>query len=520
MINYLYNFIIKSILFNFYYFYHKKKFVFSSSHYNFEKISFENKKKNKKIFFSSPDEILDNSVKNDYYTFCFLKTGLKLGGENNIKIIKQHLISWNNLKISYLSIYWNLEYACERLINLMYVFEFISNSLNTNELNLINKIVIKHVLFIKFVYFKLNKNNLNIFNYKVLLLASFSNYFDFKNKLVLLKNILSKEIDLNGFHKSYNPLKQAIIINYILEIKDMLLAQNIEIPDEIEITLIKMQSILKSLIHIDGSLALYNGSNNFFNLEISKLLKSSKDIKAKTFLNQNYGIGFYNDNKKKFFMDLVHPQKSQTQKNLHASTLAIEFSYDKEKIITNCGSADVFNENKKFLRYSAAHSTIVLQNTNISEISENKYHKRFPKNIIYDHQNKKNEIIIQGSHDGYKNNFHKIIKRKVIINKNEPLILGEDSIIPTKFLRKNIVFQIRFHLMPNLLSTLTNDMKKVIIRTQNNQKWIFESISQLSIEDSIYVDLQSSIIQNKQIVISGLINDKKIVQKWSLKKYE
>ena len=74
--------------------------------------------------------------------------------------------------------------------------------------------------------------------------------------------------------------------------------------------------------------------------------------------------------------------------------------------------------------------------------------------------------------------------------------------------------------MPNLLSTLTNDMKKVIIRTQNNQKWIFESISQLSIEDSIYVDLQSSIIQNKQIVISGLINDKKIVQKWSLKKYE
>ena len=45
-----------------------------------------------------------------------------------------------------------------------------------------------------------------------------------------------------------------------------------------------------------------------------------------------------------------------------------------EKIVTNCGASESLGKNPEYLKYSAAHSTIVIQNTNISEIKENNPH--------------------------------------------------------------------------------------------------------------------------------------------------
>ena len=62
--------------------------------------------------------------------------------------------------------------------------------------------------------------------------------------------------------------------------------------------------------------------------------------------------------------------------NLSAGTLSLELSGFGEKIFTNCGASENFGKNPEYLRYSAAHSTIILQNTNISEIKEaNPSHK-------------------------------------------------------------------------------------------------------------------------------------------------
>ena len=55
--------------------------------------------------------------------------------------------------------------------------------------------------------------------------------------------------------------------------------------------------------------------------------------------------------------------------NLSAGTLSLELSGFGEKIFTNCGASESFGKNPEYLRYSAAHSTIILQNTNVSEIN-------------------------------------------------------------------------------------------------------------------------------------------------------
>ena len=64
---------------------------------------------------------------------------------------------------------------------------------------------------------------------------------------------------------------------------------------------------------------------------------------------------------KKGFFDVVQPNKGLTSSNLSAGTLSIEVSGYGEKIFTNCGASESFGNNPEYLRYSAAHSTIVLQ---------------------------------------------------------------------------------------------------------------------------------------------------------------
>ena len=47
--------------------------------------------------------------------------------------------------------------------------------------------------------------------------------------------------------------------------------------------------------------------------------------------------------------------------------------------------------------------------------------------------------------------------------------------------------------------------------------WLFKSDVELEVEDSIIVD-NNTTIPTKQIVIKGVLSDKKIIEKWSLEK--
>ena len=216
-------------------------------------------------------------------------------------------------------------------------------------------------------------------------------------------------------------------------------------------------------------------------------------------------------------MDVVLPTSENVNSNLHSGTLSFEFSSLNEKIITNCGSLEKrIGKKPEYLRYSAAHSTIVLNNTNISELVKKKSYKRIPKNIKINQTDLGNSILWEASHDGYLNNYKKIIKRRILIFKNENKIQGEDSIITSKINSNTINYSIRFHLSPECNCLLTNDKKSVLIKTNNNVRWVFKSDSSLIVENSIYIHNGKSIKENKQIVIYGNSSNKKNVKKWSL----
>ena len=234
-------------------------------------------------------------------------------------------------------------------------------------------------------------------------------------------------------------------------------------------------------------------------------------------MNVVNGIAFYNDKNMKLFFDVVQPSNYNFNNNLNAGTLSVEFSAFGEKIFTNCGASETRGKNPEYLRYSAAHSTIIIKNTNISEIKENSPHLKYPQRVSFMKETQGDKKIFEGSHNGYLKRFKRIIKRKLTIDIEKNSISGEDSIISTIAKNPKEIFHIRFHLMPNITATQTNNRKNVILKTKNNNIWIFKSESKLSIEESILVDRDTTNI-TKQIVIKGIVQDNKLIEKWILEK--
>ena len=144
-----------------------------------------------------------------------------------------------------------------------------------------------------------------------------------------------------------------------------------------------MSSILNEYFHTDGSFPLFNGSNNNYTKNIFYSLNKEEYFRSRNFINSSNGIAFYKIKNKRIFFDIVQLNKEKISSNLSAGTLSFEFSCDNEKIITNCGASESYGKNPEYLRYTAAHSTIVLQNTNVSEIKENNPHLKYPQLVQF-----------------------------------------------------------------------------------------------------------------------------------------
>ena len=280
-----------------------------------------------------------------------------------------------------------------------------------------------------------------------------------------------------------------------------------------------MNRALKSFIHKDGSLAYFNGSNNYYKKNIRIILSNNEGVKSKNLTNKINSLLVFENKNLKIIFDAVNPRGKSSNYNLHSSTLAFEFSADNEKIITNCGALNIKNSKKPdYLRYSAAHSTIILDNTNISEIHGKNSFKRTPSLIKSQKNEEENSISWSASHDGYSKNFKKIIRRNILIDKFKTNITGRDEIISLGIKKKKLLFNSRFHLTPICKALLTRGKMSAIIKTDKSS-YLLKSDHKLEIEESIYINTHNKIEKTSQIVISGFANTSKKTINWSISKY-
>ncbi len=481
---------------------------------NFRKIDFTNYSIIKSFIFKK--NFFRGKNKN-IHNFDFLNFSNKLGGKIGINLSREAIFGWHKLYKNNLAFPWSEDLSSKRLINLLYNYEYINSSSKKSDKKKLDFIIFFHIQRVLLDFNSKKISEITSFDLIAYLLSCSITKKNHQKNIEYIKFIVDRQIDKLGMHKSYNLLEHSKFINNLNEIKNILLffeSKKFNLFDE---TLLKMTSILKEYFHADGTIPLFNGSNNIYTENIFNSLNKENYLKKRDFLNVNNGIAYYKDKNKKIFFDVVQPNTDRISSNLSAGTLSIELSGFGEKIVTNCGASESFGKNPEYLRYSAAHSTIILQNTNISEIKEGNPHIKFPQSVAFRKENNSEEEIFEGSHNGYLRKFNKIIKRKLIFYKNKNKLEGEDSLISYKSLNDRLIFHIRFHLAEGIILNFTNNKKNIILKTKLNNIWIFKSDRELIIEDSILVDYNIT-KPTKQIVIKGVLSDKKVIEKWSLEK--
>ncbi len=487
---------------------------------NFKDLNFkQNDFINYKIvkYYIQKENFIINQNTEDIHTFNFLSFFQKLGGKKGIELSKKNIFLWFK-KFKYnQSFFWSTDHASKRFINLLYSYDFICSVSNQKEVAQINRILNFHI---KRIVFEIGiKKQDDISSSEILALVLIDCCKNSLSSKIITKidNLINLQVDENSVHKSYNILEHAKFLNNLIEIRNVFLFFKIKTSNNFRNIVLAMTSSLKSFQHTDTSLPLFNGCNNNYNKIIENIYKKEQFVKTKTFNKFNNGIAIYRDLQKILFFDVVQPLNLGFHKDLSAGSLSIEISAYGEKIITNCGGSEVGGRNPAYLKYSAAHSTIILENTNISEIKENNLNREFIKKVNLETKEDKSLLILSGTHNGYLTNYNKICKRTLTISKKKELLKGEDTIISTKSIIEKNVYHIRFHLMPELATTITENKKNIIIKTKKNNVWIFKSNKEMIIEKSIFVrnDIAN---ETNQIVISGVTSSLNSKVEWSLEK--
>ena len=139
--------------------------------------------------------------------------------------------------------------------------------------------------------------------------------------------------------------------------------------------------------------------------------------------------------------------------------------------------------------------------------------KIIKKNIVFE----KNYWKINAAHDGYLKQYGIIHDREIEFYPEQMKFIGHDKII-SKNNTKNLKFEIRFHLEPNVKVMKTQDNKSILIDL-DGEGWKFNSNNNnIDIDNGLYFGKKNSFTENQNIFISGMTNVENQTIKWEFTK--
>ncbi|USU07657.1 heparinase II/III family protein [Sphingomonadaceae bacterium OTU29MARTA1] len=194
-----------------------------------------------------------------------------------------------------------------------------------------------------------------------------------------------------------------------------------------------------------------------------------------------------------------------------ASTLAFEFSDGDARLIVNCGGARAavaqlpatFAEG---LRTTAAHSTLVVGDSNSTAIHADGTLGRGVAEVELSRQESDVASRIEASHDGYVRRWGFVHRRQLMLTGDGKELRGEDALLPQGRKRKVgvVPFAVRFHLGEGVQASPTADGLAALLRLPGGALWQFRCRGgALTIEDSLWIDGEGRPIATQQLVVGG-----------------
>ena len=203
----------------------------------------------------------------------------------------------------------------------------------------------------------------------------------------------------------------------------------------------------------------------------------------------------------------------------HAGTLSLEMSAGRQRLIVNCGGwrggGDGWQE---ALRGTAAHSTLVVDNTNSATLGKDGTIADGPNTVRVERRDQDGAAWIDASHDGYLDTLGLIHKRRLYVGAAGADVRGEDSLAQLRQRRRRgREFALRFHLHPDVRCAMTEDHRAVLLRLPGGAVWQMRAAgASISIDESVYAGDGATRRRTSQVALTGPIKDALTV-KWAFK---
>jgi len=345
-----------------------------------------------------------------------------------------------------------------------------------------------------------------------------------------LNKALGEEIFSDGGVASRNPEDLYRILRDSLMIRQSYKAMGHDVPEKLNDAISRMTPMLKALLHGDGSLALFNGASEQDAQEIEAVFSFS-DTASEDFSQpggEESGFRRLHQGATIIIADTGPPAPMDISGEGHAGTVSFEMSYGKHRMIVNCGSSHsaagaAAHDLDRLSRSTAAHSTLVLEDKNSSEIRTDGLIGRGPTRVISGHNAADGHMLVEASHDGYMSRFGIMHSRTIYLNETGHDVRGEDILkfMASKAKAPSPKFDVRFHLHPDVIISRQGAKDRLLLRLPTSEYWQFQcSGGAVAIEESLYLGAGSRPQNCRQIVVSGTGVAPETVIKWSLRQIE
>jgi len=195
--------------------------------------------------------------------------------------------------------------------------------------------------------------------------------------------------------------------------------------------------------------------------------------------------------------------------------LSLELSHGRERIIVNCGGYRGAKEAwRRVMRSSAAHSVMVLGDTNAIELRADGTLGRAPRPVRVDRAEEGGHQWIAASHDGYRHRFGVVYSRELYLSHDGDDLRGEDKLTG----RSGLEFAVRFHLHPAVQAAVIDDGAGAELRLGDGSVWrLRASGAELSLGESVYLGT-GEVKKTQQIVLTGTTGTSGATVRWAIRR--
>jgi uncharacterized heparinase superfamily protein len=318
----------------------------------------------------------------------------------------------------------------------------------------------------------------------------------------------------DGGLMSRSPQEQMLLVDRLGMVRSAYFAAKQDVPDTLENAAAAALAALHGVTMGDNALSSWQGGNPGDPARLAALVEGC-GLRARP-LRAARGWGYQRLSALGtiIVIDAAPPPPPRMAAMGCASTLAMEMSDGGQRLVVNCGGpgpvpTELPDELVQALRTTAAHSTLVLGDTNSTAILPDGSLGKGVADVAIERSEDNDCSRLEASHDGYVKGFGLVHQRRLSLGNDGKEVRGEDRLQPKgrRKIREAAPYAIRFHLAPGVEATVTADGMGAILRSSGAPPWNFRCRgAMLQVEESLFIDGHAQPVPTLQLVVVGEIS--------------